>query len=708
MTPARSNVVLLVFSVLCLLFGVVGWLQDSAPAGPSTDVPSNDTLSAVPPASRQEASQSSAPADAPQQARQSLAEDSAPQPLTPLPQGRIHGSALDRHGNPVAGARIVAVSASKSALTRPNWAAGPEQVAAYLDKLAAEARTRAHHVQTGADGRFEIAGLDPTGRYELHGASDKHGDTVRYGAVCGAETELVFSGIGVVVARLTYPDGSPVTVANVVTKWINHWGQNEQVAVDGVHRLTIREEVVSVRLSAPRFLPTRPITPDEVGTEVALVLEPGLVLGGVVRDPAGSAIGNARVTLRPVSDLAGQPADRDTFYTSSSESTDALGRFEFPALRAGVYSLVAQLGWADAVSPVVQEIRLEDSATVELQLETGARVTIEALDAQQQPINGVSVDFADLNGKEIEPMSLESRPGRRVYIGLPAAQLLATVRARDYGNQTLRIDTTSGSADASVTLQKGAYLSGRLVDETGRVVSGLRIRLTQAGVDPGQAANDWEYASDGEYSIGPLQPGAWILDVYFDELMAEKVGTHTLQLAPGRHEQDLTVKPPRGLHVVVASAQGLRGDDCTLYLRNADNEQEHYIDLNTGKGELFLAVPAGSYTVHAANETSVSRTHTAALGVGLVRLELVLEAPDCVRLAAVESGSNAAINGLLAGDLVVEYDNQPVRNLSDLLRLTKLADGREGVSITVLRAGEPRTMKVNGGFLGVGVELGKR
>lgn len=706
MTPARSNLVLLAFSVLCLLFGVVGWLQDAAPAGPSTDVPSNDNPSGVPPASRQEAPQSPAPADAPQQVRRSLTEDRTPQPLTPLPQGRIHGIALDRHGNPVAGARVVAVS--KSSLTRPNWSAGPEQVAAYLDKLAAEARANAHHVQTGADGRFEIAGLDPAARYELHGASDKYGDIVKYGAVCGVETELLFSGVGVVVVRLTYPDGTPVTVANADMKWASHWGQRDQVAIDGVHRLTIHDELESIRLNVPRFLPTRAITPQEVGTELALVLEPGLVLDGVVRDPTGKPLPGVRVSLRPVSDLAGAPLERETFNGDSSGSTDALGRFDFPALRAGMYQLSARLGWAKAVSPLNREIRLEDSTTVELELETGAMVTVEAQDAQQLPVNGISVDFADLNNKEIEPMSLESKPGRHVYIGLPATQLVATVRARDYGHQTFRIDTTSGSATISVTLQKGAYLKGRLVDDTGRVVSGLRIRLTPSGVDPGQTSDEWEHAWDGEYSVGPLQPGPWILDVYFDELMAEKVGSHTLQLAPGHNEQDLTVQPPRGLHVLVSCANGESADHCSLYLRKADDEQEHYIDLNAGKGELFLAVPAGSYTVYAATETSVSRAHAVALGKGLVRLELVLEAPDCLRLAAVESGSNAAINGLLAGDLVVEYDNQPIRSLNDLLRLTKLADGREGVSITVVRAGEVRNFTVKGGFLGVAVAIAKR
>lgn len=87
-----------------------------------------------------------------------------------------------------------------------------------------------------------------------------------------------------------------------------------------------------------------------------------------------------------------------------------------------------------------------------------------------------------------------------------------------------------------------------------------------------------------------------------------------------------------------------------------------------------------------------------------IEVTLKLKKPDCVRITRVESGSNADLRGMKEGDLLFEYDFQPVTSLQDLVRFTKLADGRQDVSAVVFRNGERIELRVNGGLLGVAAE----
>jgi S1-C subfamily serine protease len=84
---------------------------------------------------------------------------------------------------------------------------------------------------------------------------------------------------------------------------------------------------------------------------------------------------------------------------------------------------------------------------------------------------------------------------------------------------------------------------------------------------------------------------------------------------------------------------------------------------------------------------------TTPLDPALVR-RLGLASPSGVLVAAVEADSPAARAGLAAGDLIVDFDGQPVSGIDALHKL--LTEARVGARVTlvVVRRGERRVLPV--------------
>jgi S1-C subfamily serine protease len=71
-----------------------------------------------------------------------------------------------------------------------------------------------------------------------------------------------------------------------------------------------------------------------------------------------------------------------------------------------------------------------------------------------------------------------------------------------------------------------------------------------------------------------------------------------------------------------------------------------------------------------------------------------VEQPSGVRVMAVTKGGPAAEAEILAGDLIIALDDQPVLGVDDLLRLLTHEKVREEVKVTLLRRGERRERRV--------------
>jgi serine protease Do len=79
---------------------------------------------------------------------------------------------------------------------------------------------------------------------------------------------------------------------------------------------------------------------------------------------------------------------------------------------------------------------------------------------------------------------------------------------------------------------------------------------------------------------------------------------------------------------------------------------------------------------------------------GLMAISAGLPTQRSVIVSAVEASSPASRGGLLPGDIITKLDNKPVAGLSWVVRSIVLADSKRHLSLTVVRNGKTKNLKV--------------
>jgi serine protease DegQ len=121
-----------------------------------------------------------------------------------------------------------------------------------------------------------------------------------------------------------------------------------------------------------------------------------------------------------------------------------------------------------------------------------------------------------------------------------------------------------------------------------------------------------------------------------------------------------------------------------------------YIPPQTGSVSLGFAIPAPTVTDVVEQLRASGRVRHAFLGVGPGQLtpqiaeQLGLDAEAGVLVLQVTAGSGADEAGLEEGDVIVEFDGQPIETVEDLLARIRASEPGETVEIEYLREGEGR------------------
>ncbi len=74
---------------------------------------------------------------------------------------------------------------------------------------------------------------------------------------------------------------------------------------------------------------------------------------------------------------------------------------------------------------------------------------------------------------------------------------------------------------------------------------------------------------------------------------------------------------------------------------------------------------------------------------------------EVVRVNRVIEDSQAESLDIRTGDLIVEYDGEPIQEPADLIRGVKALADRNQVQMLVVRDGTPIPYELKGGFIGV-------
>ena len=168
---------------------------------------------------------------------------------------------------------------------------------------------------------------------------------------------------------------------------------------------------------------------------------------------------------------------------------DAAGRYVFPAVSAGpVVVFAAEADGYPSVSftfggEARHAVGEGEVTIIDLELEAGVRVAGRIQDERGRPVAYATITFSDPQRRsEGERAAISATDGTYQVEGLrPGTSHDVRICAPGYaplvGEDEARVVVTTGFMELDFTLEKGASLSGRVLDPEGAGVSGVRVSV---------------------------------------------------------------------------------------------------------------------------------------------------------------------------------------------------------------------------------------
>ncbi|MBL8898981.1 MAG: sigma-70 family RNA polymerase sigma factor [Planctomycetes bacterium] len=425
---------------------------------------------------------------------------------------------------------------------------------------------------------------------------------------------------------------------------------------DGRYRLEVRADGCE---------PAQRIFDIEAGAAepLALRLELGAALEGVVRDAAGAPVEGA---LAFALTRAGDAPVR----------TDAEGRFRFRELGAGAIEVLAR--GAGGIAMQRLELLRGEVGWVELALAPRAPREAERGGVAREPAR----ETVDLRARLVERGSSRrivgalvevdhgrgrgagrgdggpvfgSRPraalsdaeGELLLAGLRVGRAQVRVQREGYGEVSFELELAPGGEVQVLELAPAAQLAGVLRDRSGAPLAARMVLARGNGARV--AATD----AEGRFAFVDLAPGTWSLGVPGPNSVAALergiAALLQLELAPGADERcTLEVDPlPEGRvelvlqsQLATAAALELRGVGAPL------DEIERRGRVATGEAARFAALPPGRYRLMARTEDGVLHLRELELEGALVEIAL---ATDAARPLVAQGPAGVALELLHAG-----------------------------------------------------------
>jgi protocatechuate 3,4-dioxygenase beta subunit len=347
-------------------------------------------------------------------------------------------------------------------------------------------------VASEADGRFEMTGLSP-GTYR---AVARHADfspawlpgiTVERGEETDVEVTLT-RGVKV-SGRLMAGEDKPVagrvgvqeTDDRPVPMGLEDRLRSEAGA-DGRFLLTLPAGSHALAVVAAGYTPKR-VEVEAVGEAVDLgdvLLEPGLVIRGRVRDRAGLPVADAQVFGRQARMMGGGWAGR------ADATTEADGSFVLGGLVAGNYALnVIARGFAG------QSRQVEAGGTADFTLDPAGSITGQVVDEAGTAVEAFQVVARPL--REMGPSApspqmdqFTAADGRFVLNDVAEGTWVVEASAPERASgvvSDVRVAAGAGTDVGRIRLSAGGIVRGTVLDATGAPVPGANVTVQGAGQD---------------------------------------------------------------------------------------------------------------------------------------------------------------------------------------------------------------------------------
>ncbi|MEN6335846.1 MAG: carboxypeptidase-like regulatory domain-containing protein [Phycisphaerales bacterium] len=220
-------------------------------------------------------------------------------------------------------------------------------------------------------------------------------------------------------------------------------------------------------------------TPLQVPAEYTLAMEPGTIIGGVVRDEEGKTIEGATVSLLVPSDGSSQ-VERVSIW-DHPEKTDAEGRWRCDIMPARLNEVVFRLSHPDYISdemfgktpaPPIESLRSQTGVMV---MKRGVTVAGRVVDMDGKPIEGATVAQGSDRFGSHYPDTTTDKDGRFEFKNVRPEQMVLTVQARGFAPELEQPLPQKGMAPIEFKLERGHTLRGRIVDKAGNPVAGAFV-----------------------------------------------------------------------------------------------------------------------------------------------------------------------------------------------------------------------------------------
>ena len=460
----------------------------------------------------------------------------------------------------------------------------------------------------GPDGSFTVRGLRP-GLYRFEATANGYTtaslELQKLDVLEDDEAVVLYlEATGSLEGAVTDPTGVPVEGAKVCWRRHEDGFASEAIAWtetndEGRYRFeAVPGSELIVQAHHPRFLAAEApvLVQAQTRTRQDLRLSKGHVLVGQVRSATGP-LDSARVWLFPPGPSRASLEVEQNRYGAQS---DGLGRYELER----PFEEVWVVAWAPGHQSQRSRIGASESQ-LDFTLEASATLDVRVLDAQAQPLAGVSVIASKLEHESTEGIS--DLEGRVVLVDLSAGEW--SVRAKTPGGSD-RFESTVVRAGVENTLSfdfddRGRVLGHLLNRETKDRITEMSLVLTR----PAGSVRRRFSSPSGSFVFSGLPEGSFVL-------IAQAEGFVPTRIEPvivGASAVDLgaiELVPLATVHGEVSPAPGERLLVGEARSSNARGSEFFAIEPN---GRFMAQLPAGTYLVEVRDgqERTLGRTQWA-------------------------------------------------------------------------------------------------